>query len=127
MVTTQQIQKWITDGELWRFYKTKEWISLKNSVLAAGHYECKICRQQGKITRYDIDEQGRKHLLSTVHHVNHVRSHPELAMSRTFRDPNTNEVKDNLIPVCKACHNKLHPEKRKNNSKKNCYTNVERW
>ena len=35
MVTTQQIQKWITDGELWRFYKTKEWISLKNSVLAA--------------------------------------------------------------------------------------------
>ena len=100
---------------------------LKTSVLAAGHYECKICRQQGKITRYDIDEQGRKHLLSTVHHVNHVRSHPELAMSRTYRDPTTNEVKDNLIPVCKACHNKLHPEKRKNNSKKNCYTNVERW
>ena len=127
MITTQQIQKWIADGELWRFYKTKEWISLKTSVLAAGHYECKICRQQGKITRYDIDEQGRKHLLSTVHHVNHVRSHPELAMSRAYRDPITNEVKDNLIPVCKACHNKLHPEKRKNNSKKNCYTNVERW
>ena len=55
MVTTQQIQKWITDGELWRFYKTKEWISLKNAVLAAGHYECKICRQRGRITRYDIE------------------------------------------------------------------------
>lgn len=126
MVTEQWIRELIEKDELWRFYKSKEWIRLKESVLKAAHYECSECRRQGKVTRYDITEDGERRLLSTVHHVCHVRSHPELALSRTYRDRETGEVKDNLVPVCKACHNRLHPEKQ-HHRKATGYMNTERW
>ena len=127
-----RIEQWIREliekDELWKFYKSRQWIRLKESVLKAAHYECAECRSQGKITRYDIDSEGNKRLLSTVHHVMHVRDHPELALSRTYKDMETGEVKQNLIPVCKACHNRLHPEKRRQRQRHtDSFTNVERW
>lgn len=127
-----RIEQWIREliekDELWKFYKSRQWIRLKESVLKAAHYECQECRAQGKITRYDIDSEGNKRLLSTVHHVMHVRDHPELALSRTYKDMETGEVKQNLIPVCKACHNKLHPEKRRQRQRHtDSFTSVERW
>ena len=128
MVTEKWIRELIEKDELWRFYKSKDWIRLKTSILKAAHYECAECRRQGKITRYDIGEDGQKKLVSTVHHVCHVKDHPELALSRTYRDLETREEKANLIPVCKACHNKLHPEKRRHYQRQaECFTNVERW
>lgn len=128
MVTEQWIRELIKKDELWRFYKSPEWIRLKTSVLKAAHYECAECRKVGKITRYDTGDDGQKRLLSTVHHVCHVREHPELALSRTYKDRETGEMKVNLLPVCKACHNKLHPEKRRHVQKNaDAFTNVERW
>ncbi|MBK5254333.1 MAG: HNH endonuclease [Peptostreptococcaceae bacterium] len=91
-------------NELWKFYKSKEWLALKELVLREHHYECQECKKRGKITKAD-----------TVHHIKHVRDHPELALT-----------KSNLEPVCKACHNKLHPEKFKKNTKKKFWT-IERW
>jgi 5-methylcytosine-specific restriction endonuclease McrA len=123
-----KLKKWIEEliekNELWKFYKSKEWITLKNQILKENHYECAICRQQGIITRYDIDEEGNKRLLSTVHHVQYVRKHPAMALSRTYMYEGK-EYK-NLIPVCKACHNKLHPEKHKKKNR-NHFINEERW
>ena len=115
------IRELIQKNELWRFYKSKEWIRLKNQILKENHYECAECRKHGVITRYD---DGR--LLSTVHHVCHVRDHPELALSRYYKDYETGRMELNLIPVCKACHNKLHPEKIKK-SDQNRFMNEERW
>lgn len=126
MITESNIREWMKRDELWRFYKSKEWIALKTQILKAHHYECTECRKHGIITRHDIDEQGRKRLLSTVHHVCHVRDHPELAMSRFYKNYATGRMEENLIPVCKACHNKLHPEKRKYKRTEG-YTNEERW
>ena len=112
------IRQLIKEDRLYKFYKSKDWIKLKTEILRDAHYECAVCRQHGKITRYDVDFMtGEKKLISTVHHVMHVREHPELAMSRTFRDPATGEIKTNLLPVCKSCHNKLHPEKFKSKQK----------
>ena len=128
MKTETWIRELIEKDELWKFYKSKEWIRLKTSVLKAAHYECQESRAQGKITRYDIDSEGNKRLLSTVHHVMHVRDHPELALSRTYSIGG--EIYQNLVPVCKACHNKLHPEKRKHchtHGKTDSFTNEERW
>lgn len=116
------IRELIDKDELWRFYKSKEWIALKNKILKENHYECAECRKHGVITRHD--DGGR--LLSTVHHVCHVRDHPELALSEWYKDYSTGKLERNLIPVCKACHNKLHPEKikRVNQDK---FVNDERW
>lgn len=129
MVTTEQIREWIKAGELWRFYKTSEWMKLKRKILKENHFECAECRKLGKVTRWDLDKDGVKHTLSTVHHVMRVRDHPELALSRTYRDRETGEEKVNLVPVCKSCHNRLHPEKIASRTEKDpdAYTNEERW
>lgn len=117
----------ITKDELWRFYKQKDWKQLRDAVLADYHNECAECRKRGIITRYDIDADGKKKLIKTVHHVNHVREHPELALSRYYYE--NGERKENLLPVCKKCHNELHPEKgyrkKRHNEKK--FVNEERW
>lgn len=113
----------IERNELWRFYKTKEWMSLKESVLKENNYECAECKRHGRITRYDTTPDGKRKLISTVHHVQFVRKHPELALSRYYYYDGKRY--DNLLPVCKACHNKLHPEKRHGKSK--TFTNIERW
>ena len=124
MLSTEEwIRSLIQKDELWRFYKSKEWIALKNKILKENHYECAECRKHGVITRHD--DGGR--LLSTVHHVCHVRDHPELALSEWYKDYSTGKLERNLIPVCKACHNKLHPEKQKQRKRSEGFINEERW
>lgn len=126
-----ELKKWIETliekNELWRFYKSREWMELKEEVLRENHYECAECKKRGIITRYDIDEDGNKRLLSTVHHVQYVKKHPADALSKFY----TYEGKTyrNLIPVCKACHNKLHPEKSGRRAKKKTdgFVNEEKW
>ncbi len=125
-MTTDEIRELIQSGDLWKFYKCKAWTKLKTQVLKENHYECAECKRQGIITRYDVGEDGSRRLLSTVHHVCRVRDHPELALSRYYKDYATGEMKENLIPVCKACHNKLHPEKNKSR-KTSGFVNEERW
>ena len=119
------IEKLIRDNELWRFYKTKEWITLREKILKENNYECAECKKRGRITRYDVKPDGTKVLISTVHHVQFVRKHPELALSRYYFYKGKRY--DNLIPVCKACHNRLHPEKNKNNRNPDKFFNEERW
>lgn len=119
------IEQLIKDHELWKFYKSKEWITLKEQILKENHYECVECKKHGTITRYDVDHEGNKKLISTVHHVQFVRKHPALALSRTYTY--NGKTYQNLIPVCKACHNKLHPEKNKNKKSQSGFTNQEHW
>lgn len=124
---TEEIRELIRKDELWKFYKSREWMDLKEQILKENHYECRICKNAGKITRYDIDKDENERLLSTVHHVCHVRDHPELALSRTYMNYETGQQEENLIPVCKACHNsKCHPEKAKWRHEDK-FMNEERW
>lgn len=111
------ILKLIKDGCLWKFYKSKYWAGnkdmkgLKNEVLEEQKKECQECLKQGKITRAD-----------TVHHVQFVRKHPSLALSKYY--VYKGKKYRNLISVCRECHNKLHPEK---SFKKKEKLNEERW
>lgn len=123
MVTTEWIRDLIRKDEVWKFYKTPEWIALKEEILEENHHECRICKNRGVITRYDVDKDGNKTLLSTVHHVQWLKKYPELALSKTYVW-NGKEY-DNLIPVCKACHNKCHKEKAFRRPKK--FWQPERW
>ena len=92
------INKLIEEDKLWKFYKSKEFRHLKEEILREQHYECQECKKLGKITKAD-----------TVHHVQHVRKHPSLALSKYYTYEGKQYI--NLIAVCKSCHNKLHPEK----------------
>ncbi|MGN8763959.1 HNH endonuclease [Hornefia butyriciproducens] len=121
----EYIEQLIREDQLWKFYKTKEWRKLKEEVLRENHHECDFCKRRGRITRYDRDKQGKPVLISTVHHVMHVKDHPEMALSKTYFDADGEHK--NLIPVCKSCHNELHPEKARARMKHKGYENKERW
>lgn len=90
------IRELISNGEMWRFYKCAEWLSLRAKVLAAFHHECQECLKQGKVTRAKF-----------VHHVNEVKHRPDLALSEYYTDA-TGETKRNLIPLCQAHHDIEH-------------------
>lgn len=64
-------------------------------MLSRDEYKCQICK------RY-----GRQREATTVHHIKHFDEFPELALES-----------DNLISLCEACHNKMHPEKAKKANK----------
>ena len=70
-------------------YKDIKWRKKRAAILRRDGYLCQMCKRYGRYTQ-----------ATTVHHIQHVDEHPELA----FLD-------DNLISVCEKCHNKLHPEK----------------
>ena len=108
------INKLIEDNELWKFYKSKEFRHLKEEIMEFDHFECQECKKKGIITK-----------AKTVHHVQFVRKHPELALSRYY----TYKGKQyrNLVSVCPSCHNKLHPEKLHGKFKKKEQLNKERW
>ena len=120
-MNTNELVKWIEElikeDKLANFYMSKEFRHLKKQILEENHWECEICKKEhGKITR-----------ATTVHHVQFVRKHPALALSRYYTY-NGKQYK-NLIAICPSCHNRVHPEKRKgfNSNKKNKFTNEERW
>lgn len=73
-------------------YNAPRWRRLRAAVLRRDGYLCRYC------LRY-----GRRRQATTVHHIKHADEHPELAYNA-----------DNLISLCEACHNKMHPEKAKN-------------
>lgn len=58
-------------------------------ILKRDGYMCQHCKRYGKAVP-----------ATTVHHIQHVDEHPEMAF-----------VDKNLISLCEGCHNKQHPEK----------------
>lgn len=117
---TQSLVGWITqliaEDKMVKFYQSKEWTTLRTKVLQEHHYECMHCRQQGRIRRAD-----------TVHHVNHVKDRPDLALTQYTVDDQGNRT-INLVPLCNQCHNKEHPEKLlRYRKKKKKEITEERW
>ena len=110
-----ELKKWIEEllyqGKIDDFYKSKYWRKVREQVLKEQKEECQECLKLGKVTK-----------ANTVHHVQFVDRHPELALSKFY----TYKGKQyrNLICVCPDCHNKLHPEKHK---QKKELINEERW
>ncbi|MDD3185977.1 MAG: HNH endonuclease [Anaerostipes sp.] len=98
-MTKQETREWILrllrENKLYQFYKNKVWLSLREEVLKENHYECDMCKKEGKITR-----------AVTVHHVQYVKKHPELALSRTYSYQGKTYI--NLIPLCHDCHDRVH-------------------
>lgn len=105
----------IAEDKLVKFYQSKEWRELRQKVLQDNHYECLHCRAKGKIKRAE-----------TVHHVNHVKDRPDLALTQYTIDEHGNHI-TNLVPLCNQCHNKEHPEKLFNQRTKHKPITDERW
>lgn len=109
---SQWIKQLIQEDRLYNFYKSKEWKQVKEEVMKEHHRECVMCREQGKVIRAE-----------TVHHVQYVKKHPELALSKTYTYKGTEYT--NLIPLCHDCHDKVHGRMRYKPKKKPL--TKERW
>lgn len=113
------IRKLIKADAIYKFYKSDDWLELRDKVLRDAHYECQLCLRKGIYTRAEM-----------VHHINEVRKRPDLALTREFVDPLTNEKKINLIALCNSCHETQHPDRFGNYRTQrgiDQFTNEEKW
>ena len=69
------------------FYSTGAWKKLRQEALERDHYECTWCKQEGKVTKEQLE----------VDHILELNLHPEFALELS-----------NLRTLCKTCHNKRH-------------------
>lgn len=104
------VRKCIEDNNLHRFYTWAPWLNLRAEVLREDKYECQACKTRGKYTR-----------ATHVHHVKHVRKYPELALVKAL--PNGERQ---LVSLCRACHEREHPERMRKGEPRKPVT-MERW
>lgn len=79
----------MTREESEAFYNSPKWRHKQKAILRRDRYQCQLCKRYGRISEASI-----------VHHKLELSEYPELA----YDD-------DNLVSVCRKCHNKLHDEK----------------
>lgn len=89
---------WCAEHDPHKFYKWSRWLEVREEVLRADHYECVNCKN--KYRRYRRAD--------TVHHVNHFRKRPDLALAMYYDDPATHGRRRNLISLCHDCHEEAH-------------------
>ena len=96
----------INQGNVSKFYKSWAWTKKRKQLLERDNYECQVCK-----------EKGRFSLANTVHHIKHLTDRPDLGLTD-----------DNLLSVCSACHNLLHPERMLTVKRREVQViNEERW
>lgn len=122
------VEKWIKElierDQIEKFYHSGAWLKKAEEVKKLDNYECKICRQEGKVTTCGSRHDDGRLVQISVHHKQDVRKHPELALSIWYIDDN-GEKKRNLITVCETHHNLIH--KKFQRKKKEKFVNEERW
>ena len=103
----------IKNNTMYVFYTWSKWLKVRNEVIKADKHECQKCKSRGKYKRAVV-----------VHHVNHVKKNPELALEKYYTDVFGNK-KRQLVSLCKACHEEEHPERFKKEKAKPL--TEERW
>lgn len=101
----------IRDGNLHGFYNSPEWKQLRQKVLKMDRNECQRCRGRGRYTK-----------ATTVHHVNYVKKHPELALEIYYMWQG--KRKRNLLSLCHDCHEEVHGHRK---SSRPAPLTEERW
>lgn len=81
------------------FYDSAAWRRMRAKVLAEFHGECQDCLKKSPALYTPAVH---------VHHEAHVDTHPGWALSEFYVDPNSGEVKRNLVPLCHDCHDRRH-------------------
>ena len=105
------VQGLIDANNIHAFYVSGPWIKLREEVLQDYKGECQHCKERGYYAK-----------ANTVHHVQYVRKHPRLALSKTYIYEG--KERQNLIPLCHNCHEEVHGYRQK---KKKKPLTEERW
>lgn len=111
-MNTNELVQWIrylySINRIDKFYKHRLFKHLREEVMKEQHYECQMCKEQGKLTIVKpIGVSKNKKRSGVVHHVNEVKTHPHLALSKYYFDDRGNKQR-NLIVLCDNCHEIVH-------------------
>ena len=89
------------------FYNSRTWRKKRRQILERDNFECQMCKELGRVGKGE-----------TVHHIKHLKYRPDLGL-----------VDENLLTLCYAHHNEVHPEKwgRGKAKAKDKFVNKERW
>lgn len=104
----------IREGKVYIFYTSHSWQKKREEVFRLDRYECQKCKAKGKYSKAKV-----------VHHVKHLKDRPDLALSIWETCPDGTNVRQ-LVSLCDACHEEEHPERLRQNKKKEPITE-ERW
>ena len=114
-MTHREIALLVEGGREHDFYCSATWHRKRDEILRRDRYECQICKGRGKYKRAEL-----------VHHVQHLKDRPDLALADTYPGDDGQEHRQ-LISVCKDCHeNVCHPDRRRKEAKEK-FTTEERW
>lgn len=105
------VQSLIDDNNLHEFYVSPYWRALRKEVLRENKHECQHCKAKGFYKK-----------ATHVHHVNYVRRHPRLALSKTYIY--NSKERQNLLALCHDCHEAIHESMKKNHKEP---LTEERW
>lgn len=96
-MTEQEIEfvKHCIKKDIHGFYVWGKWKQIRKEVLKMDHGECQRCK-----------ERGRYNKATTVHHINYVRRHPELALEIWYEW--NGRIRRNLVSLCRECHEEVH-------------------
>jgi 5-methylcytosine-specific restriction endonuclease McrA len=117
-MTKQEIEfaTWCANNNPLKFYESNMWHSTRRAVLKMDKYACQLCKEK----------YHRSRKATTVHHVNHFKDRPDLALEPWYVDRATGERKRNLISLCHECHDEVHDWRRVNRQDADPLT-IERW
>ena len=102
----------ISKNRLHDFYTSAIWLNVRQEVLVEFKYECQHCKARGYFKKAD-----------TVHHVQFLKKHPDLALSKAYIYEG--KVYINLLPLCHDCHERVHDYRQR--VKKEKPLTEERW
>lgn len=111
-----QLRRMIEAGTEHAFYDWPEWEHTRRLVLELDHHECVKCRAKGRYSRAAL-----------VHHVQHLRDRPDLALSVWLERPDGGRGERQLVSLCKRCHEEEHPEALKARELRREPLTRERW
>ncbi len=113
-VRLAQLIQLIADGKEHEFYLWPEWRrepdGIRAQVLRLDKHECQVCKRRGRYSKAVI-----------VHHIQHLKDRPELALSIYDGD------RRQLESVCKKCHEDYHPESQRQFTPKKPPVTEECW
>lgn len=117
---TEALYKWLCDkiaaGEADDFYRTRVWKNRSKEVRTLDRNECQKCKARGRYKKATL-----------VHHINHVKDRPDLALDIWYTAPDGSRQR-NLISICDECHKEEHPEQqRQYTAKEAAFSTPERW
>ena len=107
--------QWCVDHDIHKFYIWRRWTTVREEVLRADRYECQRCKTVYK----------RYKKANTVHHINRLKSRPDLSLDMYFMDPATHKRERNLLSLCHDCHEEVHGYRKKQAEEKPL--TEERW